>query len=133
MMLLGWRYEQNRQIKFRAENIPQKRQFMSFLAITIPVRQIQMILLIIPFQNEHVGMWISSKHPNFIQSGIYSSKTYIFVILGFNSCSASNCFTFNTHTPAKWCCWDGDMSKTVKLNSERKTFLKIVNLCRFWL
>ncbi len=48
----------NRQILFRAEDVPQKCQFLSFLAITIPVRQIQMILLIIPLQNDAVGMEI---------------------------------------------------------------------------
>ncbi len=41
--------------------IPRKHHFWSFLAITIAVRQIQMILILIPLQNEHDGMGICAK------------------------------------------------------------------------
>ncbi len=40
--------------------------YLSFLAIAIAVCQIQMILTLIPLQNQHVGM---AKHQNFIQCG----------------------------------------------------------------
>ena len=42
---------------------------LSFLAITIAACQIQMILVVIPHQNEHDGMGICAKHINFIQGG----------------------------------------------------------------
>ncbi len=53
MSMMGWRYAQNTKIVFRAEMIPRKHHFWSFLAITIAVCQIQMILTLRPFQNEH--------------------------------------------------------------------------------
>ncbi len=56
--MLGWGYEQITKILFRAERIPRKHHFWSFLAITIAVYQIQMILTLIPLQNEHDGMEI---------------------------------------------------------------------------
>ncbi len=68
MSMLGWGYAQNIQILFRAEMIPRKHHFWSFLAITIAVRQIQIILTLIPFQNEHVRMGICAKHTNCILS-----------------------------------------------------------------
>ncbi len=71
MSMLGWRYAQNTPILFRAkDNIAQKPSFLSFLAITIAVRQTAVILILIPLQNEHVGMGICAKHTNFIQRGI---------------------------------------------------------------
>ncbi len=39
-----------------AERITRKHHFWSFLAITIDVYQIQMILTLISLQNQHVGM-----------------------------------------------------------------------------
>ena len=51
-MLLGWGYEQYIHIY---EDIPLKCLFLSFWAITILVRPIQMILIIIHVQNQHVG------------------------------------------------------------------------------
>ena len=60
--MLGWGYAQNAQILSRAEAIPQKHQFMSLLAATIVARQTQMILIFIPFQNQHVGITICAKH-----------------------------------------------------------------------
>ncbi len=42
--------------------------YLSFLAKTIAVCQIQMILTLIPLQNEHDGMGICAKHTNFILS-----------------------------------------------------------------
>ncbi len=41
---MGWGYAQNTQILFKADVIPRKQHFWSFLAITIAVCQIQMIL-----------------------------------------------------------------------------------------
>ncbi len=58
MSMLGWGFAQNRQILFRAEDIVQKPAFLSFLSITIAVCQIQMILILIPLENQHVGMGI---------------------------------------------------------------------------
>ncbi len=52
---MGWGYVQNTQILFKAEMIPRKHHFWSFLAITIEVCQIQMILTLIPLQNDHDG------------------------------------------------------------------------------
>ncbi len=43
--------------------------YLTFLAITIAVCQIQMILTLIRLQNEHDGIGICAKHTNFIQSG----------------------------------------------------------------
>ncbi len=64
---MGWGYVKNTQILFRAEIIPRKHNFWSFLAITIAVCQIQIILKLIPLQNEHDGMGICAKHKNFIK------------------------------------------------------------------
>ena len=66
--MLGLGYAQNTQILFRAELIPRKHHFWSFLAITIAVCQIQMILTLIPPQNDHDGIGICAKHTNFILS-----------------------------------------------------------------
>ena len=64
MSVMGSGYVPNTKILFRAEMIPRKHHFWSFLAITIAVRQIQMILTLLPLQNEHVGMGICAKHTN---------------------------------------------------------------------
>ncbi len=85
----------------QSERYSQKPSFLSFLDITIGVRQTEVHLIRIPHQNEHVGMGICAKLTNFIQSGRYCSKTCIFVFLGYNICSASNLSTFNTHTSSK--------------------------------
>ena len=60
--MLGWGYAQNIQILFRAEIIPRKHHFWSFLAITIAECQIQLILTLIRLQNEFDGMEICAKH-----------------------------------------------------------------------
>ncbi len=101
MSMLGWGYAQNTHILFRAKDIAQKPAFLSFLAITIAVCQIQMILILIPLENQHVGMGICAKHTNSIQSGRYCSKTCIFVVFGYNNCSVSNPNDFNTQTSLK--------------------------------
>ena len=98
MSLMGCVYVPNTQILFRAEMIPRKHHFWSFLAKTIAVCQIQMILIHIPPQNEHDGMGIRAKHINFIQCGSDSWKTPFLVILGYNNCSVSNPNDLNTHT-----------------------------------
>ncbi len=54
---------------FRAKMIPRKHHIRTFWAITIAVCQIQMILTLIPLQNEHDGMGICAKHKFFFQSG----------------------------------------------------------------
>ncbi len=59
--MMGSGYAQKTKIVFRAEMIPRKHQFWWFLAITIPVCQIQMILTLIPFEKEHDGMGICAK------------------------------------------------------------------------
>ncbi len=131
--MLGWGYAQNTQILFRAKDIAQKPAFLSFLAITIAVRQSQLLLILVPLQNQHVGMVICAKDTNFIQSERYCSKIFIFVVFGYNNCIASNSIAFNTHTSSKSACWDGDMRKTHKFNSERQILLKNLHFCRFWL
>ncbi len=68
MSMLGWGCVPNTKFFFKAEMIPRKHHFWSFLAITIAVCQIQMILTLIPLQNQHVGMDICAKHTNFILS-----------------------------------------------------------------
>ena len=60
---------QNTLILFRAEMTPLKHHFWSFLAITIAVCQMQMILTLIALQNEQDGMGICGKHKFFFQSG----------------------------------------------------------------
>ncbi len=65
---MGWGYAQNTQILFKADVIPRKQHFWSFLAITIAVCQIELILILIPLQNQHVGIEICTKHTNFILS-----------------------------------------------------------------
>ena len=42
--------------------ITRKHHFWSFLALTIPVCQIQMILTLVPLQNQYDGMGICAKH-----------------------------------------------------------------------
>ncbi len=69
MRMMGWGYVQNTQILLRAEMIPLKHHFWSFLDITIAVCQIQMILTLTPLENEHDGMEICTKHKIYIQSG----------------------------------------------------------------
>ena len=54
---------------FRAEIIPRKHHFWSFLAITIAARQGKELLILIPLQNEHDGMGTCAKLTNFIKSG----------------------------------------------------------------
>ncbi len=53
--MLGWGYAQNTKLLFRAERIPRKHHFWSFLSIKIAVYQMQMILTL---ENLHVGMGI---------------------------------------------------------------------------
>ncbi len=53
MSMMGCGYVPNTKNLFRAEMIPRKHHFWSFLAITIAVCQIQMILTLISHQNEH--------------------------------------------------------------------------------
>ncbi len=67
--MMGSGYAQNTQILFRAEMIPRKQHFWSFLAITIAVCQIQMILTLTPLEKEHDGIGICAKNKNCIQSG----------------------------------------------------------------
>ncbi len=125
--MLGWGYAQNTQILLRAKDIVQKPAFLSFLSITIAIAvcQIQTILILIPLENQHVGMGICAKHTNSIKSKRYCSKTSIFVVFVYNNCSVSNPNDFfNTHTTWKSTCWDKDMRKTYKFYSERKIFLK---------
>ncbi len=55
MSMMGRRYVRKTQILFTAEMNPLKHNFWSFLAITISVFQIQMILILIPLQNDHDG------------------------------------------------------------------------------
>ncbi len=88
--MLGKGYAKNTKIIFRAESIPRKHTFWSYLAITNAVCQIQKILTLIPHQNQHVGMGICAKHKNFIQSGKDSYKTPLLVVFGYNKCSVSN-------------------------------------------
>ncbi len=64
--MMGWGYAQNTNILFKAEGIPRKHHFWSFLAMTIAVK---MILILIRLQNAHDGMGICAKHINFIQCG----------------------------------------------------------------
>ncbi len=69
--------------------------FLSFLAITIALRQTEVLLILIPLQNEHVGMGICAKHKFYSERKIL---LFIFVVFGYNNCSASNPNDFNTHT-----------------------------------
>ncbi len=69
MSVLGWGYVPNINILFRVAMIYRKHHFWSFLAITIAVCQIQMIITLTRLQNEHDGIGICAKHTNFIQSG----------------------------------------------------------------
>ena len=98
MSMMGWENEQNTQILFRAEIIPGKHQFEWFLAITIPVCQIQMILTLIPLQNQHFGMGICANQTNLILSGNLSWKTPFWVVFGYKNSSVSNPNDFNTQT-----------------------------------
>ncbi len=69
MTIMGWEYEQNTQILFKAEMRPRKHHLRSFLALKIAICQIQMILTLIALQNEHDGMGICAKHKTFIHGG----------------------------------------------------------------
>ncbi len=128
---MAWGYAQNTKFLFRAEMIPRKHHFWSFLAITIAVCQIQMILTLIHLKNQHVGMGICAKHKNVIQSGKDSQKTPFLVVFGYNNCSVSNPNDFNTHTSSKSTFWDGDMRKTYKLYSELKILFKNLHYLSF--
>ncbi len=76
MRMMGWGYGQNTQILFRAEMIPLKHHFWTFLAITIAVFQIQMILILIPPQNDHDGIAICAKHKFFFRAEMISRKNH---------------------------------------------------------
>ncbi len=71
------------------------------LLVTIAVCQIQMILKLIPLQNDDDGMGIRANHKNFIQSRNHSQKTPFLGVFGYNNCSVSNPNDFNTHTSSK--------------------------------
>ncbi len=129
--MLGWIYAKNIQILLWAEDIAQKPYYLLFLAITIAVCQIQMILTLIPLQNQHVGMGIRVKHTIFILTEDIAQKPSLFVIFGYNNCSVSNPNDFNIHTFSKSTCWVRYMRKMYKFYSELKILLK--NLQCFWL
>ena len=67
--------------------IPRKHHFWSFLAITIGVCQIQVILTFIPLQNQHVGMGICAKHTYLILYWRYCSKTIRICRFWLKNCS----------------------------------------------
>ncbi len=91
---MGWEYAQNTQILFRAKTIPSNHHFWSFLALTIAVCQIQMILMLIPLQSELFGLnmrkFYSDRKP-FIENTIFGNKNW----------SVSNPIEINTHTSSK--------------------------------
>ncbi len=72
-----WDGDMRKTYKFYTELkiLLKNHHYLSFLAITIAGRPIQMILTLIPLQNEHVGMGICAKHTNF---NLSCSKTIIF-------------------------------------------------------
>ena len=72
--MMGWGKAQNTQILFRAEIISGKYQFGWFLAIKIPVCQIQMTLTLIPFQKQHDGMGKSANTQILFRAEIISGK-----------------------------------------------------------
>ena len=74
---MGWGYAQNTQILFRAEIIPAKHNFCSFLALTIPVCPIQTILPLIPVQNEQDGMGICVKHKVLFRAEMIPRKHHL--------------------------------------------------------
>ena len=94
--MMGWVYAQNTKILFRAEMILRKHHFWSFLAITIAVCQIQMILTLIPLQNQHFGMGICANHTNFILSRTYCSNYYQY--LSFSAITIAVCQILMTLT-----------------------------------
>ncbi len=59
---MGWGYVQNTIFFFRAEMISRKHHFWYFYAIIIAVSQILLKLILIPLQNELVGIGIWAKH-----------------------------------------------------------------------
>ncbi len=97
---------------------------LSFLAITIAVCQIEMILTLIHPQNQYVGMGICAKHTNFILSWRYCSKTFIISRFGYNNCCVSNPKELKTHTSSKWAWWEGDMYQTQNFFQSGYHFLK---------
>ncbi len=63
-------------IFFRSGNDYQKTPFLVVFAITIAVCQIQMILTLIPLQNEHDGMGICAKHINLFSAEMIPRKCH---------------------------------------------------------
>ncbi len=66
--MLGWGYAQTYKFDSEVKILLKNLHYLSFLAITIAVFQIQMILTLIRLQNDHDGMGICAKHINFNQS-----------------------------------------------------------------
>ncbi len=81
MSMMGWGYAQNTNILFIADVIPRKKHFWSFLAITIAVCQIELILIFIPLQNQHVGMEICAKHKILFRAEIIPRKHHFWSFL----------------------------------------------------
>ncbi len=94
MRMMGWGYVQNTQVLFRAEIIPLKHNFWSFLAISFAVFQIQMISILITLQYDMMGCDMC-KTLKFYSDSL---KTPFLAVFGYNNCSVSNPNDFNTHT-----------------------------------
>ncbi len=97
--------------------------YLSFLAITIAVCQIQMILKLIPLQMSMMGWGYEQNIQILFWAEDIAKKPSLFVVFGYNNCSVSNPNDFNTHTSSKWAWWDGDMRKTQTFYSELKILL----------
>ncbi len=67
--MLGWRYAQNIQILFWVEAIAEKPSLFVVFGYNNCSVSNQIILTLIPSQNEHDGMGICEKHTNFVHSG----------------------------------------------------------------
>ncbi len=78
---MGWRYAQKTKFLFRAEMIPRKHHFWSFLAITNAVCQMQMILTLIPLQDEHDGMELCANHNILFRAEMILRKHHFWLFL----------------------------------------------------
>ncbi len=101
MSMLGWGTRKTYKFYSELTILLKNSHYLSFLAITIAVCQIQMILTLIRLQNEHDGIGMCAKYKNVIQSGNNSYKTPFLVVFGYNNCSVSNPIDFKTHTSSK--------------------------------
>ena len=97
------------------------------------MHQTVFLLILILLKNNAVGMGIWAIHTHLWR---YSSKMFIFVVLGYNNFSASNSNDFNNHTCSKSACWMGISAKQTNFiqngRYSSKTYILVILCYNCW-